>query len=160
MMRRWLTLLVLSWTGAVLAIALIAAPAAFAVLPDRALAGAVAAQLFKVEAYGSVVLAAALWLVLRPSVGAGPAGRAPWPAWTALLVVLIATILGYFGLADAMQAAKAQYGSASPQYLRLHGLSMALYALKALGWVVLGVLLTRRTAGDVNAKNSDTQKTI
>jgi Domain of unknown function (DUF4149) len=142
-----------AWTGAVLAIAFIGAPAAFAVLPSKELAGAVAAQLFKTEAYGSLLVAALAWIALRPSAALDTTAdviegqskaRVDWPLWTALLVILIATILGYFALTPQMQAIKAAQGSGSSAYLQMHGASMGLYALKALAWVVLSALLVKR----------------
>ncbi len=148
-----LALLVCAWAGAVLAIAFIGAPAAFAVLPSKELAGAVAAQLFKTEAYGSLLVAAFAWIALRPSAALDTAAdaiegerkaRVDWPLWTALLVILIATIMGYFALTPQMQAIKAAQGSSSSAYLQLHGASMGLYALKALAWVVLSALLVKR----------------
>lgn len=141
-MRVLLALLVCLWTGAVLAIAFIAAPAAFAALPDRALAGSVVAILFRTEALGSVLLAALTWLALRRYTRAAPLAQS-WPLWMALLLVVFATVLGYFALIGPMEQARAQYGGASVQYLRLHGISMGFYALKALAWLGLGVGLLR-----------------
>jgi Domain of unknown function (DUF4149) len=148
-MPRWLALLVCAWTGAVLAMAFIAAPAAFAVLPSKELAGAVAAQLFKTEAYGSLLVAAFTWIALRPSAALDALdgehkARVDWPLWTALLVILIATILGYFALTPQMQAIKAAQGSGSAAYAQMHGASMGLYALKALAWAGLSVMLIKR----------------
>lgn len=143
MLRLLMTLAVCLWTGAVLAIAFIAAPAAFAALPDRALAGSVAALMFRTEAYGSVGLAALAWLTLRPLTREAPLAQT-WPLWVALLAVLMATVMGYFGLIGALEQAKVQYGSASAQYLRLHGISMALYAVRGLGWLALSALLLQR----------------
>jgi Domain of unknown function (DUF4149) len=152
-----LVLVTCAWTGAVLAIAFIGAPAAFAVLPSKELAGAVAAQLFKGEAYGSLLVAALAWIALRPSAALDATmdattdviegeskARVDWPLWTAMLVILIATILGYFALTPQMQAIKAAQGSGSSAYLQMHGASMGLYAVKALAWVVLSALLVKR----------------
>lgn len=153
---RLLTLLVCAWTGAVLAIAFIAAPAAFQTLPSKELAGSVAAQLFKVEAYGTLLVAAFAWIALRPNVeieaaieeitieGERKKAIIPWPLWTCLLLILMATILGYFGLTPQMQEIKTAAGSASAEYTKLHGMSMMLYAIKTLAWCVLSVLLMKR----------------
>ena len=137
-LARLLTLAVCGWTGAVLAIAFLAAPAAFAVLPS-ADAGLVAARLFKFEAYGSIFVGALAWILMR-----GAAPTKDWPLWIAVLLALIATIIGYFGLAEQLQQLKAQFGASSPQYGRLHGVSMVLYALKGCAWLALSVLLVVR----------------
>jgi hypothetical protein len=136
---RVLTLLVCLWTGAVLAIALIAAPSAFAALPSKELAGQVAGRMFAIEAYGSVVLAAAAWFTMK-----GESLKSSWPFAMALLLVMIGTIAGYFGLQPELQQVKATLGSSSGRYAALHGLSMGLYSLKALAWMTASVLLVWR----------------
>jgi hypothetical protein len=136
---RALTLLVCLWTGAVLAIALIAAPSAFAALPSKELAGQVAARMFSIEAYGSVVLAAAAWFTMK-----GESLKSSWPLAMALLLVMIGTIAGYFGLQPELQQVKTTLGSTSERYGVLHGLSMGLYTLKALAWIAASMLLLWR----------------
>ncbi len=136
---RVLTLLVCLWTGAVLAIALIAAPSAFAALPSKELAGQVAGRMFAIEAYGSVVLAAAAWFTMK-----GESLKSSWPFAMALLLVMIGTISGYFGMQPELQQVKATLGSSSGRYAALHGLSMGLYSLKALAWMTASVLLVWR----------------
>jgi magnesium-transporting ATPase (P-type) len=151
-MSRWLALFVTLWTGAVLAVAFIAAPAAFLMLPSKELAGSVAAQLFKVEAYGTIFVAAFAWIALRPSAAMevmtqeGDRSKAiiAWPLWIALLLILIATILGYFVLTPQMMDIKSVQGSGSSAYAQLHGASMGLYALKSLAWLALSALLIKR----------------
>jgi Domain of unknown function (DUF4149) len=152
MMRRaLLTLLVCLWTGAVLAIALIGAPAGFAVLADRAMAGAVAGQMFKVEAYGTLMLALLSWMMIRPREALAEVDlkvqvkvQVQWGVWIALLVILIATILGYFVITPQLQDIKLAQGTASAAYAKLHGASMGLYALKALSWLALSGMMIKR----------------
>jgi Domain of unknown function (DUF4149) len=143
--RALLTLLVCLWTGAVLAIAFIAAPSAFAMLADRAMAGAVAAHMFKAEAYGTLLVAMLAWMMIRPRDDVqGTPKKVPWKAWIALLIILIATVIGYFALTPQMQDIKLAQGATSAAYAQLHGMSMALYALKAIAWVALSVMLIWR----------------
>ena len=58
------TLLVTVWAGSLWTICLIAAPAAFATLPERHLAGLVVARLFQTETWLGVVVAGLLIAVL------------------------------------------------------------------------------------------------
>src|SRR5687767_14621392 len=58
------TLLVTAWAGSLWTICLIAAPAAFATLPERHLAGLVVGRLFQIETWLGVSVAALLIAVL------------------------------------------------------------------------------------------------
>lgn len=135
-LRGWLAGL---WAGALLAIALIAAPAAFAVL-ERAQAGRVAARLFEVEAHLSLALAVALVLLERRLPAA--AGRSRFSVELGLaLGALACTVAGYFALQPLMVLARA--GSGAWTFAQLHALSSVLYAAKA----VFVLVLAWRTAG-------------
>ncbi len=135
------------WLGVVGCIAFVAAPAAFAALPERALAGAVVARLFAFEAHGTLLLGLGLIMLLRGSLPLRGAAL----AWGGLLAALAATVLGYFGLQEPLAAAKAAHGSASGAYLKLHGLSMLAYAVKLGGWLLLTLALTRRLTSELAA---------
>ena len=49
------TLIVTFWVGSMWTVGYLVAPALFATLPERALAGSIAANLFRIEAWVSVV---------------------------------------------------------------------------------------------------------
>jgi hypothetical protein len=128
-----------AWAGLLLCIALVAAPAAFAVL-DRPVAGQVVGWIFAREAWTSVVLAVLLLLIERPraraaaAVGAGSVLSADV---LLLLGTLFCTVAGYFALQPMMAAARAGQGGLS--FGQLHAVSLGFYGLKlvcvvALAW--------------------------
>lgn len=125
-------LLPAAWCGALLAIALIAAPAAFAALP-RADAGRVVARLFATEAWLAVAMALALWLLerarARRAAEAG-AGSVLSTEMVLLLGALFCTLAGYFGVQQLLAAARAGRGGLS--FAQLHGVSVAFYGVKTL----------------------------
>jgi hypothetical protein len=132
------------WAGMLAAVALIAAPAAFATLP-AADAGRVVARIFAVEAYVSLALAMLLFIVERArSRRAAEAGEGSVLSAELLLIAgsLFCTVAGYFALQPMMAAARAGQGSLS--FGALHGASTAFFALKALLVLTLAWRLTRR----------------
>lgn len=134
-LRGWLSGL---WAGALLAIALVAAPAGFAVL-ERALAGRVASRLFEIEAYLSLALAIAFVLLERRAPRA--AGRSRFSVELGLaLGALACTIAGYFALQPLMTQARGGTGAWS--FAALHTVSSLFYAAKAM----LVLVLAWRTA--------------
>ncbi|MBN8508295.1 MAG: DUF4149 domain-containing protein, partial [Burkholderiales bacterium] len=90
MARRLAGLVAALWAGLLLAVAGIATPAAFALLP-RADAGRIAARVLAQEAWLSLALAALLGLLLWRAA----AGRSPLGAVAATAVL---TGLGWFGV--------------------------------------------------------------
>lgn len=132
------------WSGALWAIALIAAPASFAAASVE-LAGRIAGRMFAQEAYLALALALALFLMLRRQArAAAQAGRGSVLNGNMLLTLaaLFCTVAGYFALQPMMAAARAGQGSVS--FAALHGVSMALYGLKAICVSVLAWRLTAR----------------
>jgi hypothetical protein len=132
------------WAGMLAAVALIAAPAAFATLP-AADAGRVVARIFAVEAYVSLALAMLLFIVERArSRRAAEAGEGSVLSAELLLIAgsLFCTVAGYFALQPMMAAARAGQGSMS--FGALHGASTAFFALKALLVLTLAWRLTLR----------------
>ena len=116
------------WAGLLLAIAVVAAPAAFAALPP-ADAGRVVSRMFIQEAWASLALAAGLWWWLRT--------RHAWLLWG----TVACTLLGYFAVQPLMGAARAGQGALS--FGQLHMISSAFYGLKTL----LVLALAWRCAG-------------
>ena len=132
--RRLITLLAAAWLGALLAVALIAAPSAFAVL-DRPAAGRLVGRLFALEAPISLVLALAVVLLERWRLRLESAPVRPTAAMLMALVGLFCTVAGYYALQPMMEAARLGQGALS--FGVLHGLSMGFFGLKLLAVAVL-----------------------
>ena len=141
--HRVFRLLVLIWVGSALTIGYLVAPTLFAML-ERAVAGDVAARLFRIEAFVGVtcgVLSLALGNVLVRR-GASGYRRLRWIVAGMLLCVLI----GYFGLQPFMDALRTTARDAgldlanSPYAVRfgvLHGIASLFYLAETL----LGIAL-------------------
>jgi len=129
------------WAGGLLAIAFIAAPAAFATLPT-AQAGAVVGRLLMQEANATLAIAVAMFLLLRST------GREGEPVFSVDLMLalgaLFCTVAGYFAVQPMMPAARAGQGAVS--FGALHGISMGFYAAKTLMVMALAWRLTRPRA--------------
>lgn len=122
------------WAGVLLAIAAIAAPAAFAVL-SRPDAGRYVGRVFAMEAYLS--LAAGVLLVLMGRrFGRGMHATVLLP-----LGAIFCTVAGYFALLPMMEQARAGQGPLS--FAALHGASAVFFAVKGLLVAVLAWRLTR-----------------
>ncbi|HJV60446.1 MAG TPA: DUF4149 domain-containing protein [Albitalea sp.] len=142
--QHWACWLAGLWGGVLCGIGLIGAPAGFATtLPETA--GRIAGRMFAQEAYLSLALAMALFLLLRRVArAAAQVGRGSVFSADMLLALgaLFCTVAGYFALQPMMAAARAGQGNWS--FAALHGVSAGLYALKALLVVVLAWRLARR----------------
>ena len=125
------------WAGILLCIAAIAAPSAFATLaaPD---AGRFVARMFMQEAYLSLGVAIALFVIERQrsrhAAGAGT-GSVFSVNLILLLGTLFCTVAGYFAVQPMMAAARAGQGTVS--FMTLHAVSGGLFALK--GFLVLAL---------------------
>jgi len=120
------------WAGLLLAIALVAAPSAFAVLPAHD-AGRVVARLFAIEAEVSIALAVLLFLIERRRAGAAAeAGQGSVISAQMLLLLgtLVCTVAGYFAVLPLLEAARSGQGRWS--FAALHGVSLGFYGLKTL----------------------------
>src|SRR4051794_25940148 len=105
---RWAAWLAGLWTGVLVGLGAVAAPAAFAVLP-RASAGLLAGRLFAHEAYAGLALAVVLLLLLRRRArGAAEAGTGSVfsPEMMLVLGALFCTVLGHFALQPMMAPAR------------------------------------------------------
>ena len=137
---RWAAWLAGLWTGWLIGIALVGAPAAFAVAAPET-AGRIAGRMFAQEAYVGIAMAVVLFLMLRRQARlAAEAGVGSLLSANMLLVLgaLFCTVAGYFALQPLMAAARAGQGNLS--FGALHGISTGLYAVKA---VLIGVLAWR-----------------
>jgi Domain of unknown function (DUF4149) len=126
------------WAGLLLCIALVAAPATFAVLPG-AEAGRVVSRIFVQQAWISLALAATLLMFERPGAAADPAsgGWAGVRNRSLLWGTVGCTLLGDFAVQSLMPAARAGQGIFS--FGQLHLVSIVFYGLKialvlALAW--------------------------
>jgi hypothetical protein len=149
--HRVFLLLTMIWVGSLLTIGYAAAPTLFAML-DRISAGAVAAQLFRIEAIvgvlcGVLLLALGNLLVRR---GATAYRRLRW----VLAGMLICVLLGNFALQPFMNALRLAAlaegtdvgrSAYAARFGMLHGVSSVFYLIESL----LGlVLIWRLPAGD------------
>lgn len=122
------------WAGALVTIGGLVAPTLFRVLPDRALAGLVAGELFTRATWLSV-LAGGLVLLLRTQ-----AAPEAWPrvlrhrAWALGPAALL--LANEYALRPVMDAARAA-GRVTPAFMAWHALSAALFALATLLALVL-----------------------
>jgi hypothetical protein len=139
---RAMLLIATFWIGSLWTIGYLVAPTLFATLTDRALAGTIAGQLFRIEAWVSVLCAPALVGLFRFSGAAVEPGRKKRLIWLAL-AMLLCTLIGYFGLHPLM----AELRSAAPmdadtraRFGMLHGVSSGFYLIQSL----LGVALILR----------------
>lgn len=134
-------LIATAWVGSLWTVGYLAAPALFATLQDRVLAGMLAGTLFRIEAWLSVACAVALALLLRV---AGSEVRSRAMCFWLIGGMLACTLAGYFGLQPFMSALKEAAGSAGvmesggrAQFAMLHGIASVLYLVES----VLGVAL-------------------
>lgn len=124
------SLLVTVWAGSLWTICLIAAPAAFATLPERRLAGLVVARLFNVETWLGVVVAGLLIAVLMARKHLSKSAL-----WIILLTAAT-PLISQLVVVPLMDQARTANDMA--QFGRLHGVSAALFVtacLSALGLV-------------------------
>jgi len=134
------------WVGSLWTVGYLVAPTLFATLGDRVLAGTVAGNIFRVEAWVSVGCGLALLLLSRlDKLEAGAVRR---PLVGLIVAMLVCTLLGYFGIEPFMAALREGAGpggvmqsAVRTRFGILHGLSSAFYLAESL----FGVLLLLRT---------------
>ncbi len=136
-------LIAVFWVGSLWTVGYLVAPTLFHTLSDRALAGAIAASVFRVEAWVSIdcAIALALLVMLAPNAETAKQGN--------ILLILIfcmfaCTLISHFGLQPLMAELRMSMGSGSAmasdarmQFGILHGVSSAIYLIESL----LGVAL-------------------
>lgn len=127
------------WAGALLTVAAVATPAAFAILP-AADAGRVVARVLAQEAGISLALGVIVLLLERHAAGRAAVEHGGSRFSAGMLLALgtfFCTVLGYYALQPLMQAARAGQGAFS--FAQLHAVSAASYVVKtglvlALAW--------------------------
>jgi len=129
---RWAVVVAAAWAGELLAIAGLAAPAAFATL-EPANAGRVVGRIFAQDAYLALALALLLLFIeqraARQRAEAGT-GSVMSLATVLLLGTMFCTVAGYFAVQPLLEEARLGRGPWS--FGALHAVSGSFYALKTL----------------------------
>jgi len=115
------------WVGGLWAIGYIVAPALFANLEDRALAGSLAGVMFEIIAYVGL-LCGGLLLVFNQVRNSR---RLNWRALVLLLMLLLIAV-GQFYLAPKIAGLRSQGLADSVQFGRLHGVAASAYLFTSL----------------------------
>ncbi|MCK9686791.1 DUF4149 domain-containing protein [Scleromatobacter humisilvae] len=132
------------WFGVLLAIALIATPAASVSL-DKASFGAVARAIFAREAPTSLILGVLILVIERRDALARHLTTGVTQFSSEMLLAagaLFCTVAGYYGLLPAMEQARLG-GPTQLSFLQLHALSLAFFGLKGLLVLALAWKATR-----------------
>lgn len=116
------------WVGGLWAVGYMVAPALFATLGDRALAGTLAGVMFQIIAYVGLVCGALL-LVFNQLRSVGRRGN--WRALV-LLAMLLSVLAGEFLLGPEIAGLRDQGLSDSAQFARLHGIAASVYLLTSM----------------------------
>ncbi|HET7650036.1 MAG TPA: DUF4149 domain-containing protein [Gammaproteobacteria bacterium] len=128
-------LLVALWAGSLWSIGLLAAPLLFVALPNRALAGIAARQLFMGVEYLGVICGLLLMILMRSAQGRWLSG------FTSRLVsiMLIVTVVSLLVVDPWLDQVRITHGAASGAFAWAHTLALLVYlALCGLGlWLVL-----------------------
>jgi hypothetical protein len=121
------------WFGVLLAIALVATPAASIAL-DKAAFGAVARVIFAREAPTSLVFGVLILVIERRDALARHMATGVSQFSSEMMLAagaLFCTVAGYYGLLPAMEQARAG-GPTSLTFLQLHAISLAFFGVKGL----------------------------
>jgi hypothetical protein len=136
-------LLLTLWIGGMWSVGYIVAPTLFSMLEDRALAGAVAGQLFTIMSF--VGLVAATVLLSAQLYYAESVWHRNWRVWVLLLMLLL-IVIGEFYLQPLMAELKSgglsEGSDNARQFGQLHGVASALFVINSLlglGLVVFGL---------------------
>jgi hypothetical protein len=132
------------WLGLLLAIALVATPAASNAL-DKAAFGAMARAIFAREAPASLVLGVLILVIERRDALARHLATGVSQFSTEMLLAigaLFCTVAGYYGLLPALEQVRLG-GPSQLSFLQLHALSLALFGLKGLLVLALAWKATR-----------------
>lgn len=137
-------ILVTLWAGSLWTVGYVVAPTLFITLPDRALAGMIAGQVFRVEAWLSLACGLGLLVLFAAAHGLAHKRLMLW----LVTAMLLCTLVGYFGLQPAMAALKAELapgtvleGAARARFGMLHGVASLIYLIQS----VLAVMLVWRS---------------
>ena len=132
------------WFGVLLAIALIAAPAASMSL-DRSSFGAVVRAIFAREAPASLILGVVLLVIERRDALARHMATGVSQFSTEMVLAIVAlfcTVAGYYGLEPMMEQARSG-AATSLTFMQLHAVSLAFFGVKGLAVLALAWKATR-----------------
>ena len=132
------------WFGVLLAIALIATPAASNAL-DKASFGAVARAIFAREAPASLVLGLLILVIERRDALARHLATGASQFSTEMVLAIVAlfcTVAGYYGLEPLMEQARTA-SATGLSFMQLHAISLAFFAVKGLAVLALTWKATR-----------------
>jgi hypothetical protein len=132
--QRLALLIVALWAGALVTVCALVAPTLFALLPDRHLAGSVAAAFFRAAAWLGVG-AATLVIALRAKMSRGP-------EWLLVGITALAPVSSELLLRPCMDAA--QLAGDSGRFALLHGVAGVLFAIACVTALALVWRLTRQ----------------
>ncbi len=142
-MLRAQVLIATLWVGSLWTISYIVAPTLFSILPEKALAGTIAGQLFRTQAWLSVICGSVLMAVLLFHHD-GARSRQNKALLAIVGAMLICTLVGYFGLQPTMAVLReaADTGGVMDADTRtkfgvLHGISAGFTLIQSL----LGIAL-------------------
>lgn len=130
------------WLGALLSLAFLATPTAFAVL-TRSQAGAFASAVLAREAQFSLVMAALL-LLLDRALAQKAVSRPFGPLLIGTLLAVAFTVLGGFVLAPYLALVKADPSFSALTFGQWHAVSVALFAAKILAVAGISWQLLRK----------------
>src|SRR5690606_2547383 len=134
-----------AWVGALWATGYLAAPTLFTALSDRSLAGMLAGRLFMLVAYVGMV--SGVYLLLQRWARVGMAALRQ-PYWWIVLIMLLLTLAGHFGMQPVIAGLKAQalpadvmHSMFADRFRTWHGIASIAYLLQSL----LGVALVLKS---------------
>ena len=140
-------LLLAAWLGAGILFAAVVAPAAFAVLPSRTLAGALVGQVLPTVFVAGIVVA-----ILAALLDRAPTGRASRVRRVALVVTAISCGVAQFVIGPRIERVRSEIGgpveqlaSTDPRRIafgRLHAISVAWLGLAMLSGATAAVLMS------------------
>ncbi|MCM0028629.1 MAG: DUF4149 domain-containing protein [Polynucleobacter sp.] len=142
------------WVGSLFAVGYLVVPTIFTALQDRQVAGMIAAAIFQVEAYLSVLVCLGL-LVLANLLVRRNLGHYRSIRWITF-VLLLSSLLTCFGLIPYMDALRQEAlllgipvmaSSSASLFRRLHGISSGLFLIQSLLglWVVWRLTRSQQT---------------
>jgi hypothetical protein len=130
-------LLLALWVGVLVAVGGLLAPALFAALSDRSLAGRIAAEMFRRTTFLSLALALAL--VVLGAASAAPRRRL---GLLGPLIPALLLLLSEYAVRPMLELARAADGAGGRTFVLWHSLSAALFAAATLAaaWLLLAEL--------------------
>ena len=153
------SILLSAWLGAAVLFATVVAPAAFAVLPSRLLAGALVGRVLPVLFLSGIAAAVAGLVIDRRGGGAMPNVRR-----AAMTIIVLACAIAQFGIAPRIERVRSQIVGPIEQlsrddarraaFGRLHALSVGWLGLAMVGAATVIVLTSRPLRPDASSRDA------